>query len=203
MDDLRWPPGLLPFPGLGGEYHFETRTGAHADAVAAMHLADPSLFGAALHEIQDSYSHWDEGYTMPLGHGWHWLIVQSRNTVQSRASLHGGSLLSQFYREHPESELRMQLSTIYPSAEIARLSRDALVDLYLRTYTGPGSPERDRFGYDTDLYFAFTSRDTEMRNETRGWLAAFAMSLDSCESDRILTQRLPSVSEIRAFLDAQ
>lgn len=31
--------------------------------------------GAALRDIQDSCSHWGEGYRCPLGYGWHWLIV--------------------------------------------------------------------------------------------------------------------------------
>jgi hypothetical protein len=197
MDDLSFDPRLLPVPLLGGQYHFETRAAARADAMAAIELADPSLFGAALHEIQDSYSHWGEGYRMPLGHGWHWSVVQIRNTLP------GASLLSQFYSDHSESELRMQLSTIYPPGEIARVSREELVDLYLRTSSLPGDQERDRYGYDTDLYFEFTSRDSEMRNETLGWLATFAINLDACESDRILAHRVPSVSKIRAFLDAQ
>ena len=201
--DPQMDPRLLPVPFWGGEYQFESRTGARADAAAAIELANPSLFGAALHEIQDSYSHWGEGYRMPLGHLSHTWIAASRVTLQSRGAHQGASLLSQFYQEHPENELRTRLSRVCTSGDIARVSRMAPVDLYLRTCTSPGSAERERFGYNTDLYFSFTPRDIAMRAESRDWLAAFALSLNTCKSDRILTQRHPTVDEVLAFLDAQ
>ena len=61
--------GCCLWPLLGGEYHFETRIGARADARAAIELAEPPHFGAALREIQDSCSHRGEGHRVPLGYG--------------------------------------------------------------------------------------------------------------------------------------
>lgn len=83
------------------------------------------------------------------------------------------------------------------------ISDDKLIDLWLFTYTYQKHPLRGFFGYgyDTDHYFGFTSRDQNMARETRRWLERFFKELDECTAEQWLTGYDPPSDEaIRDFL---
>jgi len=111
------------------------------------------------------------------------------------------ALLDDFYDEYSEPEVRSQLEARYNASTVRALSRDKLVDLYLYTYTEPGSPERHNWGYDTDYYFGFTTRDLLMWAETARWVGEFFRQTDDCEAVDLVTHyEFPGDPEIVSFL---
>ena len=141
---------LVPNPLHSGfTFHFGTLEEAWRDVAAASDLSEPTFLGASLHEIQDYFSHRAEGYRWPLGH--------ALDTVN--ATLRPQWFIDKFYKEHPEDDLRLTLAKVYTYADVRRVNRDKLIDLYLYTFSEPSSFEREFWGYDTDHYFGFTPRD--------------------------------------------
>ena len=186
--------GMHPFPGgQPRQRHFATREEAERaihqaiekterfevyDEQAAAVLRE---FGYALHMIQDSYSHWGEGYVygkdyeeqdMPpvvmgqLGHAGHTVIAKSKVLRWNDPVLW-----------FSVSNWRKELKETYPEAGslIDELSADDVVDLWIREQgvTETGKKLRNRYGYDTDKYVEFSERDRQMKEATRAAILMF------------------------------
>ncbi|HLA81277.1 MAG TPA: RHS repeat-associated core domain-containing protein [Thermoleophilia bacterium] len=201
MDSLLHPQ-LIPFPGTpGAPYHFADQDSAWMDAAAAVASGDPTYMGAALHEVQDFYSHRNEGYALPAGHFSHGCTAGQWPCGSGNRD---AELLAEFYRENPEYEVRALLSSVYGPTDVQNTSDDKLIDLYLYTFTQPGAPERDRWGHDTDHFFGFTLRDLHVSAETGAWLISYFWDLDECDAMRVLADyEPPSDSAVLRFLGSQ
>jgi RHS repeat-associated protein len=194
---------LNPIPGLpGAQYHFADQSSAWMDAAAAVASGDPTYMGAALHEVQDWYSHWNEGYRLERGgHALESLNAGCTGFGECRRPL---EVMEAFYLEHPEGDVRGSLASRYSSYDVQGISRDKLIDLYLQTFTGPGAFERFWWGYDTDHFFGFTPRDLRASGETGAWLASFFWEPDQCDAMRLLAEyEPPSDSAVLRFLGSQ
>ncbi len=81
---------------------------------------------------------------------------------------------------------RSLLAQSYPQANLESISNDKLIDLYIQTRHDEGAPWdeikelRNGYGYDTDYFFGFTSRDKRMLHETEHWLEEFFQQFDPC-----------------------
>lgn len=58
------------------------------------------------------------------------------------ATLRPQWFIDKFYKEYPEDDLRLTLAKVYTYADVRRVNRDKLIDLYLYTFTEPSSSER-------------------------------------------------------------
>jgi len=78
MDDFSF--WALPFIGRP-EVHFSDKPVVYGWNQTAINLGEPYLFGAALHSVQDWYSHYNEGYRWPstLGHLYQTAIAKTRS----------------------------------------------------------------------------------------------------------------------------
>jgi RHS repeat-associated protein len=198
-------PGLYANP-FGGhpELHFVDQPIAHRNAAAAVRLQEPYLLGAALHQVQDWYTHWNEGYRWPgtVGHAPDSLRAGCTGSGPCHRSQ---DVIDAFYEKHPRSGF--DLLGIYSSALINNISDDKLIDLWLQEFTQPGAGERgpQGYGYDTDYFFGFTARDKEMQHETSHWLEKFfrQLALDPCASANLITGYTPPKNEkIVEFLNS-
>jgi RHS repeat-associated protein len=187
VDDIR---SMSPWPVVGQprKMHFATPREANEAIDWAIKKAEGFLeynaqaeqalreFGYALHMLQDTYSHWREGYVYrsdyedepPVvmertGHGLH-------STQTKERWLH----LDLWFRV---DEWRQDLKEKYPEARgrIDQLGKDDVVDLWIRELgvTEEGKEYRYEYGYDTDKYFEFSERDKRMRAATEDALRRF------------------------------
>jgi len=170
--------GLDAHPLFGHpELHFVDQSVARRNAAAAVNLHEPYLLGAALHQVQDWYTHWNEGYRWPdtLGHA----------VDGVRAGCTGGpchrsqDLINRFYEENPREDVEQTLAAYYSPADLNRISDDKLIDLFIQTVPN-GIDLRQTYGYDTDHFFGFTDRDRKMKGETAFWLENFFQQFDPC-----------------------
>lgn len=170
------------------DFHFRSHDEARRYVRLAIDLQDPYLFGAALHGLQDYWSHTYEGYAPPLGHG--------ADTL--RACRLGAQVLGHQTpcRRFPQQESAILVS-LWTAGEISRPDQSAFVarlaflgpevrtlttsnlfDVWLRIQ--PGAPNTRRaglwkavFGYDTDAYYPFAPRDQAMEREVREALSDY------------------------------
>lgn len=199
--NIRWPlllaggaahlddPPLWAFEH--GEFHFTDMGTINRNWLAVMSdPVDPFLAGCVIHQIQDWYTHWNEGYTDPMvGHAEHSIMAWTRGVRGATSDFFFGrhfDYLSKWYIDspfpaHPEEEVKNQLRSRYPGEDLNQFNQDELIELYLREFTTPGSPERDYFGYHTDLFFEFTRRDRDMVAMTKFVVGVFyRFSLSRC-----------------------
>jgi RHS repeat-associated protein len=170
-----------------GEFHFKAHDQAWSDVRRMIAVGDPYLVGAALHGLQDYWSHTYEGYTAKFpGHGkdsalagciW-WSGAQSPCQRPPNAEL--AILLSLWSSGEiasPTREaLKSQLSSL--GAGIEDLSTSNLFDIWLREQEGPPDTRKaaywkNLYGYDTDAYYAFTRRDRLMERDSKAALAEY------------------------------
>ncbi len=179
--------GSLQANPFGGhpELHFQDHPIAERNAEAAIRANEPFLLGAALHQVQDWYSHWNEGYRWPdsLGHG---IDSVAAGCIGIGDCRRPWQIIAQFYITHPF--VKSQLSQMYPGVNLNNITSDKLIDLYLYTFTKPGDDERGPlgYGYDTDYYFGFTARDENMKAETIDWISSFFFKLDPCYAQKYI-----------------
>ena len=195
-----WSAPIVGAPGL----HFEDQETARANAQAAVTLGEPYLFGAALHQVQDWYSHWNEGFHSGFpGHALTSRLAGCPIPIVGEGPCRRHpSTVRAFYAAHARPEVEDVLAARYPGVTLAAISDDKLIDLYLQEFTsGAGHLERVQFGYDTDYFFGFTSRDMDMTSETAFWIMRFFETLDPCLAEAIwLRYTPPNASEVLAFL---
>jgi len=156
--------------------------------------------GASLHQVQDWYSHWSEGYRW--WSGGHVADSYDAGCTGSGPCKRPPDLIEKFYREHPRTEVRSILVGRYGGSNLSNISDDKLIDLYLYTYTEPRSDPRSDFGYDTDYFFGFTERDLTMSAETIYWILTFFSQLDPCRAAQLwLSYTPPSSDQVLDFLN--
>ncbi len=147
----------------------------------AIYLGNPYIFGATLHQIQDYFSHYGEGYRMgSFGHSHHLLRWRLRNE----------SLMQRFYDLHPRTWVEERLSGLYPEMSFAQVTDWELVDLYLRERSVSEWKERGVYGYNPDLYYEHTWRDRGMERATRCFLREYILRVrnDPVCLDRVARQ---------------
>jgi RHS repeat-associated protein len=122
----------------------------------AIGSGNPYLFGATLHQLQDLFAHWNEGYDdgSRLGHGPHsgeagaspLNPVRSpggksqRNDWKINAFFSGGStsvepstgIPGEIWPPHPREDVIAQIRARNPGIDLNGLNNDDLIDLYLR-----------------------------------------------------------------------
>lgn len=117
----------------------------------------PYIVGVVLHQAQDYFSHWDEGYRLgSFGHSYH----------LSRWRLRNQRVKERFYSLYPRERLEGWFWELYPEVSFDRFDEWELVDLYLRERSLSRWEERGIYGYNPDLYYAHTRRDQEMKRVT-------------------------------------
>jgi hypothetical protein len=171
------------------ECHFNSIWATLEHVNTAINSKNLVLFGASLHQLQDYFSHWREGYQVSPGH--------AIDTIRSHRSQ--DRLDDFFYGGHymegnpPYQKEKTWISSPYPAHERGivisdilyrnpRLTRsdftddNLIINLYLRRDPGVSNTyqsseqrmkERRWFGIGPDLYVANSSRDTTMRNTIR------------------------------------
>jgi RHS repeat-associated protein len=166
------------------------RTRAHMND--AVNSCNPYFFGHILHQAQDFYSHWNEGYH------WEHLSHTQANRPQDKLDdffLGGhyaqigdpGSETGTYevwvespYPAHPREQVEHELRVRNLGLVVSGMSRDELIDLYLRDEPGT-DPEfwemRDYFKFNTDEYFEGSRRDIIMELESRRYILRFMMHL--------------------------
>jgi RHS repeat-associated protein len=181
--------------------HFVDWPVAHANAERAIQMKHPYVFGAALHQVQDYFSHYYEGFRFP-GEG------HLRYTIGRRPPW----TIAEFFRKHPRSWVESQLSVLYPGIDFSGEDRvedgappftdNELIDLYLREWRAGLSKweERERYGYNTDRYFSHTYRDRQVEWETGHFIRRFeaAILCDPCRWYAMMS-RGENESDVRAF----
>ena len=188
--------------GGNPKLHFVDQPDVERNASQAVTLGEPHLLGASLHQAQDWYSHWNEGYRYPgtFGHG--------LDSARAGCRIEGGpcqrpdDTIQRFYKKHPRPEVEAQLAQRYSIAQFALVSDDKLIDLYMQEFTEPRAFERTNYGYDTDYFFGFTDRDMTMTAETVYWIIRFFSELDPCRAESIwLDYDPPSPDQTIHFLE--
>ncbi len=140
--------------------HFAEWRVARECAERAIRLGDPYVFGVALHQVQDWFTHRGEGYRFVVdgvAHIRHYLLRRwgSRRRVR------------EFFRLHPRPQVESMLAALYPEVAFEKFSDEELLDLYLREWRLAEWEERERYGYCADCYYAHTNRDRAMRRWTQ------------------------------------
>ncbi len=186
---------------------------------AAIKTGNAFLFGATLHQLQDWYAHWNEGYRPPSGHALDTAVSGATPLNRSRRlwfqlqdffwgwhlqpSPYGIPTISPSpFPAHPRDEVVRDIQRRNPGIVLSNLSDNDLIDLFLRKDgTDPNwrlrVSERWYFGLDTDKYIASSRRDTDMRMQTRAFILDFLFSIiDNCTID----WSQPDDAEIKALL---
>jgi RHS repeat-associated protein len=184
--------GMSPVPSFGQprKMHFATRGEAEQAIESAIENAEGfeeydkrarqalRKFGYALHMLEDTYSHWGEGYV----YGWDYPNEDLPPVVMERSGHAQHSFRLGNRWQHLGIGLaldgwRQELKALYPEARnrIDKLSRDEIVDLWIREQgvTEDAKLHRYIYGYKTDRYFEFSERDKEMREATLNALKKF------------------------------
>jgi hypothetical protein len=170
--------------------HFMNNNSTIAHIETATSSGVTYLFGGALHQFQDYYSHYGEGYRAEtLGH---WNSLFGRSPQKLKEFFEGTTRIlighpSPFFPPHPKEELMRELRIRNPELLMSDIESDwDLVDLYLRFDPGENlsgkMKERDYFSFDPDRYIGSSYRDTLMREKSMEYIKRF-MSLplkDGC-----------------------
>ena len=209
---LAWPPGCK-------ECHFCPLDLVESNVEEAIKSRNPYFWGAVLHQTQDYFSHWREGYTW--GHIQDTLRAQRPpETIEDfyRGGHYTVECAEEFcvsywvsspspYGAHPRTDVMADIWDRNPGINLSSVSDDLLIDLFLRKDPGIYSrysteaqrvEEREWFGLKTDLYFEGAARDTLMERRTREVIRSFLLAVigNSCGVD----WHRPTVWEIREFL---
>jgi RHS repeat-associated protein len=178
-------------------------TTRHVDK--AIKSGNPYLFGATLHQLQDYFSHWKEGYGEE-GHANDTIRAGAKSGGRSHLLLddffEGGHMWYQGgghekswepspYPAHPREEVIQDVQRRNPGLDVSGLSDDDLIDLYLRKQPGWDSDwqkhveERGFFGLDPDKYIKGSLRDMTMEFFSRLYIAKFMEHVftDPCAFD--------------------
>ncbi len=178
---------LQPLPVVGHpELHFKPSYIADRNAKEAINIDDPYLLGSSLHQVQDFYCHWNEGYRYPEGNG-HFNDSFIAGCIPSIGCYRNSILIVEFYTKHPDA--LSKLRNKYTDEKVNRITYDKLIDLYLYTFTKPGDSARGKYGYDTDHYFGFTQKDIDMRFATLRYLSNFFVGnsiIRQCDMDILI-----------------
>ena len=126
----------------------------------AMGTGHPYVFGAALHQVQDWFTHRGEGYRF-LTDG----IAHYRHYIQY--CLRTNRLLEKFFSNRPRAEVESLLSALYPGVAFDQFTDSELLDLYLREGRLATWEEREQYGYFSDRYYDHTCRDQAMKRWTQ------------------------------------
>ena len=197
--------GILTATPFGGhpELHFQDMPIAERNANNAIYkYIDPYLFGSSLHQIQDWFSHWNEGFRYGFfqdGHG----LSSAAAGFSPNGYSRGARLIIKFYIDYPNA--KENLRNYYSGININAISADKLIDLYLTTFTRPGDYRRTiaGYGYDTDHFFGFTQRDQDMNAATKNWIDNFFMAISDnpdCLENIIINYKKPSEQQVLDFL---
>lgn len=212
MDE--WPIGHLH-----QEFHFVSKVEAWEDLedVPTRGGDDPVLFGAALHELQDYWSHRFEGYTLKAGgHVFHSgkagcnpITGECRRSQRKVDEFYGTGEYGNKDSEYTVgSRKEVEAELAYLGADLSHLSDDRLIDLWLRESVLLGAKRDDyknHYGYHTDAYFWFSIRDQMMLEDTREAIRWYYEQLrdDPCSSFNSLAYTPPSNSKIVSFLQGR
>lgn len=126
----------------------------------AIRLGHPYAFGAALHQIQDWFTHCGEGYRFLIDG-----VAHYRHYLQYRLRTH--RLLARFYSDRPRREVESLLTALYPGVAFDQFTDSELLDLYLREGRLATWREREQYGYFSDRYYEHTYRDQAMKRWTQ------------------------------------
>lgn len=126
----------------------------------AIMTGHPYIFGAALHQVQDWFTHRGEGYGFLMDG-----IAHYRHYLRYRLRTHWR--LAEFYSDRPRSEVESLLSALYPGVAFDQFTDSELLDLYLREGRLATWEERERYGYFSDRYYDHTRRDQAMKRWTQ------------------------------------
>jgi RHS repeat-associated protein len=185
---------LMALPEFGCmECHFYPFMPTIAHVKRAIESGDPFLFGSTLHQFQDFYSHWNEGYDAISGHGGDSYRAGVNPFGKPRSpggkSARSGYVLDDFfegghyqpgwegwlqspYPAHPREEVIAEIRRRNLAIDLNGLNSNDLIDLYLRRepHQDPDweqrVQERSHFGIDPDAYIASSTRDTYMRQSS-------------------------------------
>jgi len=188
----------------------------------AIRTGNPFMFGAALHQAQDFYSHWNEGYTSGfLGHAWDSAVAGV--TLDASPRTPGGksnrSKLDLFFDRmpleirygtypdfpvYPKDDVVGDVQRRNPGLNLSGLTEDDLIDLFLRC-----EPEADLnwqtriqdrayYGLDPDAYIPGSQRDNRVHDMSLNAIGWFMRSIawNPCQLD----WKRPSAQEIRKLL---
>jgi RHS repeat-associated protein len=187
-----YSPYLLPV-GACGECHFEPYSTTTFHIKMGIYSHEPYIFGGVMHQLQDYYSHWNEGYhDQILGHG----------TDSFAAYLRSDDALENFYKgchmwnngmydvclpsrfpAHPKDEVISNIRVRNPNIDLTNLTDWDLIDLYLRNeFLYPSSPtdlseERAYFGFRPDMYVPSSFRDSFMKSDSNEYIEKFMQEL--------------------------
>lgn len=170
--------GSILNPGACVQCHFMNKTNTINHINSAIDSKEPFIFGAVLHQFQDYYSHWNEGYeNQTLGHGIDSVIAYMRNDTR----------LKLFFNTYSFDMVSTNIKNRNKSLNIS-LQRDwDTVDLFLRKENDdPNWNQRvlDRkiFGFRPDLYFETSKREIIMQNEIDPYISEFIYKIlkDKC-----------------------
>lgn len=179
---------LLPFPGLCVNCHFMSWTSTIAHVNEAIKSRNPYLFGATLHQVQDYFSHWREGYRPPFGHGAHTVVSTQRNDIKYSDFFNGGHYVQaapyappiwvEASNGHLREDVIQDIRKRNPGFDPSNLSDDEVMNLYLRRdpeYANADERFEDRnyYGIDPDMYLPGTYRDRLMEASVKGFIKMF------------------------------
>jgi RHS repeat-associated protein len=199
---------LLPIPGACFDCHFCPPSSSRLHVAQAIDSGNPYYFGASVHQLQDLYSHWDEGYTTFSGHALDTIAYRYRTYRQIDDFYRGSHQEFAFpfwvavrspFPPHARDSVVRDVLRRNPAMNVAALSDSDLIDVYLRHEVGADHKRMERryLGFDTDRHFERSSRDSGMRQETRRYIRQFLNRIvGPCAAD----WREPGHAQIRTFL---
>ncbi len=170
------------------ELHFKTNLKAWNDVRRMEDNGDPYLFGAALHGLQDYWSHTYEGY--PPHYPGH--VIDSAlagcgpNGCERPQNEVFALLLALWIEGEIESPTHEALKNVLNinSSDLSGLTTSDLFDVWLREQPGAMNTRKaanwkNMYGYATDDYYAFTIRDKLMEYDTKQALTEYFDKLNS------------------------
>jgi hypothetical protein len=170
-------------PAENAKFHFSDLQTARLLMENALMTHDPQIFGVFLHTLQDTYAHDREGYTST--HKADSDSARSRNFLSHRMAdffdgghTDNGMFIPSPYPAHPKVDVIRDVQIRNPWLNASTLTNGDLIDLYLRyDESDPNKnirrQERSYFGFETDKYIPYSTRDTLMRGETKMWIDRF------------------------------
>jgi RHS repeat-associated protein len=175
--------------GVCGECHFKSLDETITHVNTAVSSSQPYLFGGSLHQLQDYYAHWREGYHNQFwGHGYHSVVAGNRNQFFLDDFFEGGHVddfgfwTPSPFSAHPREKVIQEIRNKNPEINLIGLFDWDLVDLYLRLDpTDPNSQqrfdERDYFGFQADFTVMTSKRERMMQISTDSYIKEFLKKL--------------------------
>jgi hypothetical protein len=212
-------PGPVPFwPGYISEpvsqklrgcnaCHFQPYDVALRHVQNALMSNNPYIFGATLHQYQDWFTHWNEGYIN--SHFRHWL---GKNFLRTPALLDEFFSGGNSYPAHSREEVIRNIQQRNPGVNTGNLSDWDLIDLHFRNDSGLPSEfdftfidrvrvgihsfhfshfrlsqelyeQRSYFTFHSDKYIKGSSRDMKMEKDTQDFIRQWLVMHDPCDID--------------------